>query len=162
MFQRKIYRKRIRFTNLQITTIKYISDHRKHRFELVHEHKKQPNLLFINKKLILKVIVDCRTTAVHKFRIELRFKQYDVISAKAQSVSLNKKVNLKGETCKHNRVDLDFYDHKLAIEIDENGNRHRNFDYEIKMQKAREEELGCTFIRTDPGKEECDIFKANN
>ena len=41
-----------------MTTIKYISDHSKHRFELVHEHKKQPNLIFINKKSILKVILE--------------------------------------------------------------------------------------------------------
>ena len=41
-----------------MTTIKYISDHSKHRFELVHEHKKQPNLIFINKKSILKVVLE--------------------------------------------------------------------------------------------------------
>ena len=143
-------------------TTKYISDLRKQRFELVHEQKKQPNKIFINKELILKVIIDCRTTAIHMFRIRLGFKQYDVNLAKAKSVSLNKKVHLKGETCKHYRVNLIFYDHKLAIEIDENGNRHRNIDNEIKRQKAIEQVLGCTFIRIDPDKEECDIFKANN
>ena len=70
---------------MQITTVKYISDHRKHSFELVHEHKRQPNRIFIDKESILKVILYCRTTALRK----LGFKQYDVILTEEQSVSLN-------------------------------------------------------------------------
>ena len=62
-----------------MTTIKHISNHRKHRFELADEQKKQPNRIFINKESITKVIIDCRTTAVYKFRTRLGFKQYDVI-----------------------------------------------------------------------------------
>ena len=58
------------------------------------------------------------------------------------------------------RIDLHFQDYKLAIEIDENGHSHRNIDYEIKRQEAIEQELGCKFIRIDPGKEDFDIFKA--
>ena len=59
---------------------------------------------------------------------------------------------MKGKTCKHNRIDVDFSDHKLAIEIDKNDHSHRNIDYEIKKQKAIEQELGCRFITTDPEK----------
>ena len=58
------------------------------------------------------------------------------------------------------RIDLHFQDYKLAIETDENGHSHRNIDYEIKRQEAIEQELGCKFIRIDPGKEDFDIFKA--
>ena len=32
-----------------MTTIKYISNHRKQRFQVVDEQKKQPNRIFINK-----------------------------------------------------------------------------------------------------------------
>ena len=53
-----------------------------------------------------------------------------------------------------------FHDYKLAIEIDENGHSNRNIDYQIKRQKAIEKELGCRFIRIDPGKEDFDIFRA--
>ena len=60
------------------------------------------------------------------------------------------------------RVDLYFHDDKLAIEIDENGHSVRIIDYEIKRQKAIKQELGCDFIRTDPDKEDFDIFKAIN
>ena len=37
-----------------------------------------------------------------------------------------------------------------------------NIGYEIKRQKAIEQELGCEFTRIDPDKEEFDIFKAVN
>ena len=46
--------------------------------------KKQYNRVFIRKELAAKVIMDCRTTAVHKFTTRLGFKQYDVILTKKQ------------------------------------------------------------------------------
>ena len=60
------------------------------------------------------------------------------------------------------RTDLCFHGYKLAIEIDENGHSDRNLEYEIKRQKAIEQELGCKFIRIDPDKEDFDIFRAIN
>ena len=59
-------------------------------------------------------------------------------------------------------IDLYFYDHKLAIEIDENGHSNRSIDYRIKRQKATEQELGCKFVRIDPDKEHFNIFRAIN
>ena len=50
------------------------------------------------------------------------------------------------------RIDLYFHEYILVIEIDENGHSDRNMDYEIKKQKAIEQELGCEFIRIYPGK----------
>ena len=43
-------------------------DHRKHRSQLVDSSKKQPNRIFIHKKVAIKVIMDCRTTAAHNFK----------------------------------------------------------------------------------------------
>ena len=60
------------------------------------------------------------------------------------------------------RIDLNFPDYKLAIEIDENGSSDRNIDNEIKRQKTIEQNLGCKFIRIDPEKENFDVFKAIN
>ena len=57
------------------------------------------------------------------------------------------------------RIDLYFHDYKLAIEIDENEQSNRNIEYEIKRQKAIEEELGCEFIRINLEKEDFNIFK---
>ena len=39
------------------------------------------------------------------------------------------------------RIDLYFYEYKLAIEIDELGHNDRNTNYEIKRQRAIEKEL---------------------
>ena len=50
----------------------------------------------------------------------------------------------------------------LAIEIDENVNRDRNIDYEIKRQKVIKQELGCKFIRIASDKEEFDSFRTTN
>ena len=80
-----------------MTTIKYISNQRKHRFELVDEQKKQPNRIFINKESMIKLIIDCRTMAVHKFRTRLGFKQYDVILNIEKSVLLDKKSSFEGK-----------------------------------------------------------------
>ena len=48
------------------------------------------------------------------------------------------------------RIGQYFHDYKLAIEIDENGHSDRNIYYEIKGQKAIEQELSSRFIRTEP------------
>ena len=61
------------------------SPYRKHRYELGDEAKKN-NRIFIDKELANKVILDCRTTAAHKFGEILGFKQYDVPLSKEQSV----------------------------------------------------------------------------
>ena len=42
--------------------------------------------------------MDCRTTAAHKFRTRLGFKQYDVILAKEQSVLMKIKSLFEGES----------------------------------------------------------------
>ena len=58
--------------NLRVTTVKYLSDH--------------SNKIFICKELAFKVIMDCRTTAAHKYRTRLGLKQQDVILTKEQPV----------------------------------------------------------------------------
>ena len=70
---KKNIKERLDHKHLQEITIKYHSDHRKHRYELV-EPKKQVNRIFKDKKLAIKVIMDCRTTSTHKFRTRLGFK----------------------------------------------------------------------------------------
>ena len=44
------------------------------------------------------------------------------------------------------RIDLYFYEYKLAIEIDELGHNDRNTDYEIKRQREIEKELNCILM----------------
>ena len=60
-------------------------------------------------------------------------------------------------------IDLHFHHYDLTTEIDENGHSDdRNIDYEMKRQKAIEQELDCKFIRIDPDKEDFDIFRTIN
>ena len=47
---------------LREITIKYHSNHRKYRYELVEEPKKQVNRISIDEELAIKVIMDCSTT----------------------------------------------------------------------------------------------------
>ena len=56
------------------------------------------------------------------------------------------------------RVALYFHDYKLAMVFDENGQSDRSIDYEIKTQKAIEQELSQDFIRIDPDKIAFHIF----
>ena len=58
-----------------MTTEKWISVHEKHSYELVDERKIQRSGIFIQKKLAIKLIKDCRKTATHKFRTQLEFKK---------------------------------------------------------------------------------------
>ena len=81
--------------NLQMTTIKYLSFHRKHRYELVC-YKKTSQQNYIREELATKVIVYCRTTAAHKFRSGLGFKKYNIILTKEQSVLSKIKSSLAG------------------------------------------------------------------
>ena len=88
--------------NLQEITIKYHSSHFSSvSFQLqVDKLKKQSNRIFIDAKLAIKVIMDCRTTSAHKFRTRLGFKQY-VILIKERSV-LTKIMSSLKKIVKHN------------------------------------------------------------
>ena len=57
------------------------------------------------------------------------------------------------------RIVLYFRGYTRAIEIDENGHSNRNIGDKIKRWKAIEQELRSKFLRTDPNKEDFDIFK---
>ena len=60
------------------------------------------------------------------------------------------------------RINLYFYEHKLAIEIDELGHNDRNADYEIKRVREIENELNCVFIITNPDAADFNINELND
>ena len=101
--------------------------------------------MFIDEKSSNRVIMDCRTSALTR------------IMSWFEGLNTQTQFNVLG-----NRIDLYFHDHKLAIEIDENGHSDSNFDFEIKIQKVMQQELGGKFITIDPDKEEFDIFRIIN
>ena len=128
---------------LREITTKYNSNHRKQKYELVEEPKKQVNRIFLDQKLAIKVIMDCRTTSAQNFKARLGFKQY-VILTKEESVLTKIMSSFKGgnRQTQYNvlryRIELYFHDYKLPIEIDENGHSDGNIDYQIKRQKTIE------------------------
>ena len=75
--------------------------------------------------------MDCRATSVHKCRIWLGLFKYDVISTKLIGSFEGQNMLTQWNVLSY-RVDLDFHDYELPIEIDENGHSDRNNDYEIK------------------------------
>ena len=103
-----------------------------------------------------------------KFRSNLGFNQINLILKKEQSVIESVRGTFKGEdiriqyTVLGYRIDLYFYEHKLAIEIDELGHNDRNTDYETKREREIKNELNCVFIRTNPDAANFNINELNN
>ena len=125
--------------------------------------KSQPTRIFIREHLRIQVIMDCRTVQAAKFRKELGFNQYDPIMTQKQLVltKLDTYLKTEGKIFQHYvlgyRIDMCIPEYKLAIEIDELGHCTRDLKSEIERQKRIEKELGCTFIRIDPSRENFDI-----
>ena len=76
--------------------IKY-SDQRKQRYELVDEPNKQSNIIFIDERLAIKVIMECKTTSAHKYKTRLRFTKSKFISTKEQSLLTRIMSSFEGE-----------------------------------------------------------------
>ena len=136
----KLLEEGLDYKNLREITIKYHSDHRKHRYELVEEPKKKVNRTFIDEKLAIKVITYCRITSAHKFRTRLGFKQYDVILTKEQPVLTKIMSSFEGENMQTQynvlsyRIDLHFYDYNLAIILQQ---KHWLRNEKTKSNKTR-------------------------
>ena len=103
-----------------------------------------------------------------KFKSKLGFSQYYITLTKEQAVLKSVMDEFEGENMQAQysvlgyRIDLYFHEQKLAIKIDEKGNKDRDTNDEIQRQKALEKELGCKFIRFNPDKENFNISKAKN
>ena len=137
---------------LRVITINHHSDHRKHRYELATEPKKEYNRIFTGKKLAVQAVVDSRTRSVHKCRTRLGFKQYNLILTKEQSVITAIVRSFEGENMQTQynllgyRNDLYFHDYKRAIEIDEYGWNDRSIFYEIERQKQQNKNLVLSLL----------------
>ena len=96
--------------------------------------------LYIIEELALKIIMHCRlsTEKTEKFTSELGFKQHDIIMTKEQSVLKSVKDAFEGENIQTQysvlgyKIDVYFYDYKLAIEVDEKGHKDRDNNHEIE------------------------------
>lgn len=109
--------------------------------------------------------MDPRTVEPRNSKMRLGFNICDVFSTKDQTklgIIMNA---LDGETMKTQynvkvyRINLYFYDYKLAIEIYEYSHVDRNTDNEEPRRNAIEKKLGCDFIRINTDESGFNIFK---
>ena len=111
---------------MQEIAIKYNSDQRKYRYEVADKPEKQCDTAFMDKTLVIKVIMDCRTASAHKFRIRI---QTIWCHFNKRTISANKNNEF---VWKRKYANTYFHECKFAIEINENG--HCNI--KIKRWKA--------------------------
>ena len=131
---------------------------RKYKIDRVRLIKGSKHSMYVHEDILIPIIMQSRLSdsKTIKFRTDLGFNQINLILKKEQSVIESIRDTFKVEdiriqyTVLGYRIDLYFYEHKLAIEIDELGHNDRNTDYEIKRQREIEKELNCVFIRTNP------------
>ena len=82
--------------------------------------------------------MDCKTDESCNLKSNLGFRLHDVINTKEQTVLESTKSAFEEEDMETQysvldyRIDLYFYKHKLAIEIDELGHADRNLSIEIE------------------------------
>ena len=88
-----------------------------------------------------------------------------MINTKTQTIKSSIKDTFEGENIQTQysvlgyRIDLYFYEYKLAIEVDELKHTNRNINNENERQKALEKELNCIFIRINPDEKDFNISK---
>ena len=92
----------------------------------------------------MQMIMDCRATPAVNFRTKLGFRQHDPIMIQEQSVLTKIMTVFAAEEIilQYNvlgyRVDVYLPEHKLGIEIDEQGHNDGSIDYDIERQKGIE------------------------
>ena len=160
---KSIYKSKSNHSNLPAVTNQYSSELKKQRQE-IQDCGNHQLCRFLEEDFAVQIIMDCRTTPVVNFKTKLGFSQHNPIMTQKQSI-LSKIVTLFAAeeiTLQHSvlgyRIDAYFPKHKLAIEVDEQGHNSREISYEIERQKAKENKLGCEFIRINLAKEDFNIF----
>ena len=145
---------------------------RKYKIDRARLIKGSKHSMYVHEDILIPIIMQSRLSdsKTIKFRTDLGFNQINLILKKEQSVIESIRDTFKGEDIQIQyivlgyRIDLYFYEHKLAIEIDELGHNDRNTDYETKKEREREikSELNCVFIRTNPDAANFNINELNN
>ena len=143
---------------------------RKYKIDRARLIKSSKHSMYIHEDILIPIIMQSRLSdsKTIKFRSDLGFNQINLILKKEQSVIESIRDTFKGEdiriqyTVLGYRIDLYFYEHKLAIEIDELGHNDRDTDYETKREREIKNELNCVFIRTNPDAANFNISELNN
>ena len=119
--------------------------------------------IYIYEELSLKIIMKSRVPTVVELKTKLGLNQRDLTITKEHSVlaKIMKKLTSENILLQHSvlsyKIDFYFLEFKLAIEIDANGHKGGNIDYEIRRQKAIEKERDWEFIRSKLGEKNFDM-----
>ena len=113
---------------------------RKYKIDRSRIIKGSKHSMYVHEDILIPIIMQSRLSdsKTIKFRTDLGFNQINLILKKEQSVIESIKDAFKGKdiriqyTVLGYRIDLYFYEYKLAIEIDELGHNDKNTDYETK------------------------------
>ena len=124
----------------------------------------------VHEDILIPIIMQSRLSdpKTINYRSDLGFNQINLILKKEQSAIKSIRHTFEGEdiriqyTVLGHSIDLYFYAHKLAIQIDELGHNDRNTDYETKRERKIKNELNCVFIRTNPDAANFNINELNN
>ena len=116
---------------------------RKYKIDRARLIKGTKHSRYVHEDILIPIIMQSRLSdsKAIKFRTDLGFNRINLILKKEQSVIKSMIDAFKGEdiriqyTVLGYRIDLYFYEQKLAIEIDELGHNDSNTDYEIKKTK---------------------------
>ena len=153
----------LRHSTLRNITIQYSLELRKERQEL-EKCVKEPCRKFLREDFGIQVIMDCRTVKAIEFRKIVGFNQQDPIMTHKQSILTkirsifpNEKIIFPHFILGY-RIDAYFPKQRLTSEVDEQEHQDRDFQCEIERQKVLEKDLGCKFIRINPGKENFDVY----
>ena len=119
---------------------------RKYKIDRARLIKGTKHSRYVHEDILIPIIMQSRLSdsKAIKFRTDLGFNRINLILKKEQSVIKSMIDAFKGEdiriqyTVLGYRIDLYFYEQKLAIEIDELGHNDRNTDYEIKKNKEKQ------------------------
>lgn len=125
-------------------------------------HNAQPHSIYINKNGLCKLIISAKKSIALKlardFGIQchnkISYKEIDIVQqldAFCETSNIRYKPQ-KSVVCDGKQYYVDYYllEYKIAIEIDENGHRHRNPKSEQLRQKRITKKLGCQFIWYNP------------
>ena len=118
-------------------TKQHITKYKKHGSEFI----KGVKFIYAHENVVIPVIMSSRSPKAIEYRSKLRFSQYDITLKKESSVLESIADVFEGENMQtqHSilgyKIDLYFYDYKLAKEVDEKGHKDKNIDHDIKRQK---------------------------
>ena len=114
---------------------------RKYKIDRARLIKGSKYSMYVHEDILIPKIMQSRLSDLKtiKFRTNLGFNQINLILKNGQTVIKSIKDAFKGEDIRIQytvllgyRIDLYFYEYKLAKKIDELGHNDRNTDYEIK------------------------------